>query len=292
MTTYNATNYSATVIATDLQLFFELHDHSYCNDRDFAERWGDYIKGMIVERLWNYGKAVFDTELGIDTFKIDGVEQTLREALAEFARVCDPEDPKIWWGDRWCDLTKCEGCEAFGVSIDDDGEMDCSPCGTMQFCPDCHRNRYFFCVDCDEFRSREVQSTDDGEYCVDCLKDDEDDEEEEKRQAEERKKVFEARPRFTYKCRVECPADIDRVMAKMAKMLNEGAHFITTEIKADEMDFGSGPITLPDREWTFTAIQDLGTIRTIFRQVEDLHVGLQTLQLEADYTGERDYDLA
>jgi hypothetical protein len=169
MTTYNAITYSATTIATDLQLFFELHDHSYCNDFQFTERWGDYIKDMVVERLWNYGTAVFLTDVGLETEEIDGVEQTLRKALAEFARVCNVEDPKIWFDGRWCDLVKCEDCDEFGVSINDDGEMDCSPCGTMEFCRDCHEKRYFWCDDCDSFRSREVISTD-GEYCVDCYK--------------------------------------------------------------------------------------------------------------------------
>jgi hypothetical protein len=395
-------------------LFFELHDHSYCNDPAFTERWGEYIKELVVERLWNYAEAVFDKELGWEKFKIDGLEQTLSNALERFGREYDVEAPKLWWNGRWADLVKCEDCEEFGVSINDDGEMDCSPCGTMEFCADCHRNRYFFCVDCDCFRAREVQSKEEGplgalcvdcyeqfqsgmtecflcedEYktedlisrpaghicktclkdwtdpeaeakpepeaeaekpkedkecencgemvsellehdargelwcsdcyeerivcqecdfdlneddvfisaddqrmlCESCYEDDKADAEEEKRQYEERKKELEAKPRKTYKCRVECPADIDRTMKKMKLILNEGAHFITTKIHAEPMDFGSGPITLPDREWTFTAIQDLGTIRTIFRLVEDLHVGLQTLQLEEDYTGERDYDL-
>jgi len=276
MTTYNATTYSATTIATDLQLFFELNDHSYCNDPAFTERWGGYIKELVVERLWNYAESVFDKELGWEKFEIDGLEQTLSNALERFGREYDVEAPKLWWNERWADLIKCEDCEEFGVSINDDGEMDCSPCGTMEFCPDCHEKRYFWCDDCDSFRTRDVISTD-GEYCVDCY--------------EPRKTELEVKPRKTYKCRVEYPADIDRVMAKMKKMLDEGAYFITTDIKADQMDFGSGPITLPDREWTFTAIQDLGSIRTIFRQVADLHVGLQTLQLEADYTGKRDYDL-
>jgi len=330
MNTYQALTLSATTIATDLQLFFELHDHSYCNDFAFTERWGGYIKELVCDRLWAYGGAVFDKELGWEKFEIDGVEQTLSNALAEFGRVCDPEDPKKWWNGFWCELIKCEDCEEFGVSISEDGEMDCSPCGTMEFCSDCHERRYFWCDDCDSFRTRDVISTD-GEYCVDChevirsklervlkeaeafrnepdceecetcgevilralmnqvssdcfvceecFKDDDDDDE------------LADKPRKTYKCRVECPADIDRVVEKMKMVSDERAYFITTKIHAEPMDFGSGPITLPDREWTFTTIQDLEDVRAIFRLVEDLHVGLQTVQLEADYTGERDYDL-
>jgi hypothetical protein len=322
MTTYNSTTYSASTIATDLQLFFELHDHSYCNDPQFTERWGDYIKVLVCDRLWTYGEAVFDTELGLFEEEIDGVKQTLRDALAEFGRVCDGEDMKLWADGRWCDLAKCDECDKYVKSEDiivkNQGDHfceDCSPCSPcLEECEHCgdeviedelyQSSGGYFCEDCfndrccqgccsefededDRFTSVDLKMT----LCADCFKDNKANAEEEKRQYEERKKELEAKPRKTYKCRVECPADIDRTMKKMKLVLDEGAHFITTEIKAHPIDLGSGPITLPDREWTFTAIQDLKTIRTIFRLVEDLHVGLQTLQLEEDYTGERDYDL-
>jgi len=99
MTTYNAIQFSANKIATDLKLFFEIHDHDhlYCTDPDFTKKWGKHIKSLVAERLWGYAEAVFDKPLGEEEFVVDGGRFTLSTALTYFGRVC--EEVKMYWKD-------------------------------------------------------------------------------------------------------------------------------------------------------------------------------------------------
>jgi hypothetical protein len=68
MTTYNPRTFSATLVTTDLQLFFEMTRNTYTLDPKFAERWSKWIVEMVKERLWNYSTAVMTTALGDEIY--------------------------------------------------------------------------------------------------------------------------------------------------------------------------------------------------------------------------------
>ena len=75
-----------------------------------------------------------------------------------------------------------------------------------------------------------------------------------------------------YKCRVECPIDIERMRAK----LKVGKGVIVGD------DWGGG-------EWVFKDRRTLKTIRKLIGECVDCHVAEQTVQPIADYTGVRVY---
>jgi len=289
MTTYNATRYSTTLVTTDLQLFFELTRDTFTLDPEFAERWREWIVDMVKERLWNYTNAVMKTALGEEIYEDylypeDDAESgmhTLRKAYEEFAKA----DGKFWTGYSWND-----------AEVED--EAYCIECGeefnpvediSDTYCDDCYHERC--CQDCDtEIEEDEKHLSVDLKrtICPDCYKEDVEDAEYKKKQTAE----DEAKPRLTYKCRVECPDDIERVLAKCKNHLREAYKFRTTEILEDGIDVGNGVIMpIPDRTWTFTTPADLNTVRDMFKWTTDAHVGHETVQLEADYTGERNRTL-
>lgn len=176
MTTYNAIQFSANKIATDLKLFFEIHDHDnlYCTDPDFKEKWGKHIKSLVAERLWGYAEAVFDKELGWEKFEIDGVEQTLSNALTRFGSVC--EEVKMYWMDgAWVeqgeDEEPCYNCGVMFV-------LNSNTVGCV--CDDCDNNDDdkddgpMPCYDCCEPTEDEDLITIEGRggVCKDCLRGD------------------------------------------------------------------------------------------------------------------------
>lgn len=153
MTTYNAIQFSANKIATDLNLFFEIHDHDnlYCTDPHFKEKWGKHIKSLVAERLWGYAGAVFDKPLGEEEFDIDGGRQSLTTALTRFGRVCE-EDAMVWNGSAW-------------ATTEDDDEDKESSAGSTDQLP---------CYDCCEPTEDEDLITIEGRggVCKDCLRGD------------------------------------------------------------------------------------------------------------------------
>lgn len=79
-----------------------------------------------------------------------------------------------------------------------------------------------------------------------------------------------------FKFRAECETDVNKLRKRMGvKCLK-----IVKEI-------GQFPDTLVDL-YTTMSLEDL---RNEIRSIEDGHVMLQTIALEQDYTGERDYEL-
>jgi hypothetical protein len=107
---------------------------------------------------------------------------------------------------------------------------------------------------------------------------------------EEEEEEEEEDPLLTYKCRVECPDDITRVTDKSKQMLRDGYVFTTTSIVPQTIEGRDGKkYELPDRTWTFTSKARLPVVKDMFKMVTDAHVGEETVRLEADFTGERDY---
>ena len=91
---------------------------------------------------------------------------------------------------------------------------------------------------------------------------------------------------YSYKCRAECSADIDKVKKEME---NHSVTFLTT--KFEHATIPGLPFPLPDCEWVFSSPNTLDDIRVIVRTIPDSHVILQTLNLEQDYTGIRNRNL-
>lgn len=116
MTTYNETKFSATRITTDLMLFFELTQHIYTQDPEFAERWNDYLVEMVSNRLWEYSAAVMTNELGNEIYEgtldfrgdCECGDNTLREAFVLFAKTSNKDHPQIWKDGEWVDVIEYE----------------------------------------------------------------------------------------------------------------------------------------------------------------------------------------
>ena len=96
----------------------------------------------------------------------------------------------------------------------------------------------------------------------------------------------------TYKCRAECSADINRVMRafnqlnyfecgwetiKMEKLYLKGCGIDGADVFCGEM------------EWTFSIYGELTDLIEFIAGLGDTHVMVDTLELEADYTGIRKY---
>jgi hypothetical protein len=261
MTTYNATTFSATTISADLELYFELtdvhHPHS-CLLPEFHERWSDYIVKVIKERIWSYDKSVMTTDLGNEQYEggDDHRGLTLRDTYTVFAKMSD----SVAWNSVSNNWTDAED------DTDDEDEDD----------TDDSENDTIPCYDCgEECDPEDIVCLDEFDVgvCKECL--------------QVTRADLDSRPRFTYKCRVECQDDIDRIMGKCQRMMREGGRFTTKEIIPQFI----GLMPLPDKEWVFTSHLDLSGVRSIFGQVTDAHVALQTVQLEENYTGDRDYTL-
>ena len=79
-----------------------------------------------------------------------------------------------------------------------------------------------------------------------------------------------------FKFRAECETDVNRLRKRMG-----------TKCLKIVMEIGQFPDTLVDLYTTMS----LEELRNEIRSIEDGHVMLQTIALEKDYTGERDYEL-
>ena len=294
------TTFSATLVTTDLQLFFEMTRKTYTLDPKFAERWSKWILEMVKERLWNYSTAVMTTALGDEIYNdylypeedANGGMHTLRKAYEEFAK----NENKVWkkhtkiWiykeddYDESEEEVKCENCAHCGELMPCDNGCQtshgflCENCEDLYCCEDCGE---IIEEDEEKFTSVDLER----QLCEECYKEDERVTAEEKREAKKQRAKDEALPRLSYKCRVECPEDIERVLEKSKKILRDAYWFATTNIREERIDVRNGVVmTLPDREWTFTTPADLQTVKQIFGMVVNAHVGQQTVQLEANYT--------
>lgn len=79
-----------------------------------------------------------------------------------------------------------------------------------------------------------------------------------------------------FKLRAECPIDV----LKLRELIGNNCHKMVLEL-------GTFPDTLVDLYTTM----NLDEVRMEIRGIEDGHVMLQTLAIEKDYTGERDYEI-
>jgi hypothetical protein len=79
-----------------------------------------------------------------------------------------------------------------------------------------------------------------------------------------------------FKFRAECELDVNRLRKQMG-----------TKCLKIVMEIGQFPDTLVD----FYTTMSLEELRNEIRSIEDGLVMLQTIALEKDYTGERDYEL-
>jgi len=297
MTTYNAMNYSATLVNNDLRMYFELVNQPYTFTGDFAVRWKDLITDMVRERLWSYSDSVMTTALGSELYggtldyTDDDMEHTLQKAYEEFAKT----EGRYWSGNTWVDKEEDDRLrEKYGKAVylgsgsfvlstentedtedtedeDDETTIECDACGK-------------------NLEDVDATISNNGHWviCMECYADEEEDEKKDKEEAEAEKEEDEKKPILTYKCRVECAGDIDRVIKRSNKVLREGFSFTTKEICGSTIEGRNGEkFELPDRVWTFTSRANLATVKQVFSDVEDAHVGEETVQLEADYTGKR-----
>lgn len=89
---------------------------------------------------------------------------------------------------------------------------------------------------------------------------------------------------YTYKCRAECPRDVEELVAWFKKD-NRSFNVISSEIHPIFYEF----------DLEFSSISDYTEILDKFKQADedigDLHVMYQTVNYSDKYTGERDYDL-
>lgn len=83
-----------------------------------------------------------------------------------------------------------------------------------------------------------------------------------------------------YKLRAECFADIVRFMNKL-----RGEESVDV-LSVNPVD---GAESYPERELLFTSRLRISTLRAILLDVDDCHVMFETLELENNYTGIRDY---
>jgi hypothetical protein len=82
-----------------------------------------------------------------------------------------------------------------------------------------------------------------------------------------------------YKCRAECSGDIARVMKELKKV-------IWGKMKTIKMEKTFGGTAV----WTFSTYEEINWLRKFITDLNaDLHVIVQTLELEADYTGDRNW---
>ena len=116
-------------------------------------------------------------------------------------------------------------------------------------------------------------------------------EEEAKKTVVKKKRTKKEKPTPTvFKARFECSGDWTRVqkMAKKMKtpLLERQGRWVTEWTEPD-----GEVIQIPDAVVEFEANLTLDQVRDLMRRVEDAHVGVQTVQLKEDYTGERDWNL-
>lgn len=84
-----------------------------------------------------------------------------------------------------------------------------------------------------------------------------------------------------FKLRAEGQCDADALMNALG---DNYADFMVEQASIDG-------VPIPDVDIAILSPLSLDEIRDIIRTIPDSHVMLQTVQLEQDYTGERDYDL-
>ena len=93
-----------------------------------------------------------------------------------------------------------------------------------------------------------------------------------------------------YKCRAECSVDIEKVLESQ-----KWATWIELKtIKMEKTKVGTSidgaDIFGGDVVWTFRTYEKLNWLRKFITDLDaDLHVIVQTLELEADYTGDRNW---
>lgn len=108
----------------------------------------------------------------------------------------------------------------------------------------------------------------------------------------------------TYKCRADCSADILKVLKayrnwlvindyendlktiKMEKLYLKGAGIDGADVFCGEMEW---TFSIDTGQYDWTADDGLDFLKLFITESEDTHVMVQTLEVEADYTGIRKY---
>ena len=87
-----------------------------------------------------------------------------------------------------------------------------------------------------------------------------------------------------YKFRTEHQDDIDELEEALEK---EGVQYEIVKVQRPRPEL---PL-VGDRVVTISTTASLGRVREVMRQVPDRHLMVETVELEADYTGERKYGI-
>jgi len=230
--------------------------------------WDEYhmIYDNANQLLWKHAPAVMKSrDCNFSDFKIVFELRDLKLKMGAWAADCD----KAWNGVAFVDFDEAE---------DEDRDRFCADCGKafveditcfMQNwystkCATC-TGQAFTCEVCNEEKDwkEQLPSNDEDEgqdveslygVCIIC------------------KQCAEDTLNGTlkeYKCRVECPADVERMRARLE--VGEGVLVC---------DWMGG-------EWVFKDRRTLETIRKLIGECVDCHVAEQTIQPIADYTGVR-----
>ena len=87
-----------------------------------------------------------------------------------------------------------------------------------------------------------------------------------------------------YKFRAEYQDDIDELEGALEKV---GIQYEIVKVQCPRPEL---PL-VGDRVVTISTTASLGRVREVMRQVPDRHLMVETVELEADYTGERKYGI-
>ncbi len=87
-----------------------------------------------------------------------------------------------------------------------------------------------------------------------------------------------------YKFRTEYQNDIDELEEALEK---EGVQYEILKVQPLRPELPR----VGDRVVTISTTASLGRVREVMRQVPDRHLMVETVELEADYTGERKYGI-